>query len=125
MDDSGSVDGADITPFFTALDDWQEYAADWPGLLGSMNYHGDCDESGQFDGADMYPFFDIVTNGCSSSDRGGGSGPSAEDIAELILANVSGGELALVKTTLANRVSQLGDTEEGAFWASVLELLEA
>ena len=53
-------DGADIWPFFVALGDPDEFAAECPNC--NIN-NGDINADGAVDGADIQPFFDLLSGG--------------------------------------------------------------
>lgn len=60
----GPIDAFDIEPFLDIMFDQAQYASDYPGLDGSMIYHGDANCDKAVDAFDIEPFLDALACTC-------------------------------------------------------------
>ena len=66
MTNDGVVDGDDAAAFYNALNYPGQYASDFPGLLGSIVWHGDMDCNSEFNAYDAVPFDYFIDEECTN-----------------------------------------------------------
>jgi hypothetical protein len=144
-----SVGFPDINPFILALNDAQSgssnYAAAFPGLEGSMTYHGDttCDDPPHLGFEDINPFVALVTSGCCDADcpgcsqqdgdgmngmmyEGGEGLPGMlppEELAAQLAANVWPELYPDLVAMVAANIDLQPDEESQAYWQAVYAAL--
>ncbi|MCH8806496.1 MAG: hypothetical protein IH986_10455 [Planctomycetes bacterium] len=121
MNNDDAFNGADIDPFFLAIGDPQSLYEDaFPGLIGSIVFHGDFTCDGLVNGADIDPFFVALGGGTTCR---GFNFMTPEHIAWLIETNVRPDRLERAILLVAEYVNVWARGERRVFWSEVLELL--
>lgn len=132
MQGDWAVGFPDINPFIMALNDvlygTSNYAAAFPGLEGSMAFHGDADCSDVFDSADINPFVARVQTGdCDCGEaRGNGEGADRmppEELAALLAENVAPEQYDALLAVVAAAIDAAPDEEMAAYWQAVYAAL--
>ena len=135
MNNDGTVGFGDINPFILALSSSAGYATAWPGLAGSMVYHGDANCDGTLSFADINPFVALVSAGTCTSCAGengmnrvnwmnegnedDAGAQSPEQLATILGANVAP-ELYDDLLALIGEAAGQQDSDEGAaYWEAV------
>jgi hypothetical protein len=135
MNNDGSVNFFDIDPFLLALftptgNDSSDEA--FPGLLGSMIYHGDfaggtdppCDDALNF--FDIDPFTAAVLAGCCAlcgdTCESFGGGGSAAEAAEALALHAHADHLDALAVMLYTSLDSMAGPQQ-EFWGDVLEIL--
>ncbi|MBL8880061.1 MAG: hypothetical protein JNG88_13160, partial [Phycisphaerales bacterium] len=128
MNNDGQLNNFDIDPFVLALVDPDGYEAEFPGLEGSMVYHGDCNCSTTFNNFDLDPFVDLLSEGCCTTDcepcegfGPGGGESSAQEVAALLADGVATERYDAVLSIISEIAASDEPTAE--FWSEVLETL--
>jgi len=151
LNNDGAVNTFDIDPFVLALssagDGFDDYAAAFPGLLGSVEFHADLNCDGVVNSFDIDAFTLRLTDveewcdeywdeddcpdcACGGRDGGGagreGDGGLGEPaaVAALYGENVAPERLGVVVAAIAELAESYGDTPRGEFWGAVLAELE-
>jgi len=132
MDNSGDVNFPDINPFVVALSNPAQYAALFPGLSGSMVYHGDttCDIPPHFGFEDINPFIALIGKPCTRCGMEGGDAPmggdqplSPEELAKELAANIWPELYADLVAMVAANIELQPDEESQAYWQAVYAAL--
>ena len=125
LDNTGAVDFRDINPFVLALSNPSAYAETFPGIAGSMVFHGDLNCDGTLGLADINPFVLRVTEGCcdpecgSCYDERGGEPLSPQELAALLAANVDSELFDSLVALVAANAAQQDNEEDAAYWEAV------
>lgn len=129
MNNDGAVNNFDIDPFILALSDPAAYVDEFPGLEGSMIYHGDCDCSGMFNNFDIDTFIALVSSACCTADCqpcdsfGHGNGRlNAGQVASILAENVANERFESLLSIVAD-ISDSQNSSDTEFWGAVLEIL--
>jgi hypothetical protein len=138
LDNSGTTNNFDITPFMHALQGPAVYDQAHCGLVGSMDYHADMNCDGLVNNFDITPFIQKITDpgqyevdhpGCEKCATGdealrseGSCDPAA--VAALLEESVDAELMPFLISVGEDIVANSPDDAEAAFWAAVLAELE-
>ncbi len=143
MTNDGVVNMFDIDPFVMVInDELEDYEEDYPGLLGSVNFHADMNCDGDVDYFDVDAFslrlldpeeyceeyYDPETCydcDCAAEESLGGGGGGASELAAAFLEYVDAERLPVIVDAAEELASYHADTPRGDFWAAVVEALKA
>ncbi|MEW6251522.1 MAG: hypothetical protein AB1716_12815 [Planctomycetota bacterium] len=125
MDNSHAVDFNDINPFVQALSYPGDYALAYPGLAGSMVWHGDCTCDGAFNFADINPFVARIGKPCDPNCAGADGPPSAppEQTAEALRTHVRPENRVPLLSIVAQTAMQARSRAVRDYWQAVYEHL--
>jgi hypothetical protein len=143
MDGDGDTNSFDIDPFVMALVDHtlgSDYDLAYPGILGSVEYHGDCDCDGQeeplFNAFDIDAFVLRIVDPCGYQQAYPGCdpcldcesrmrfdqapAPSPADVAALLAESVRPQNYSALLQVAGDLATNLPDLDRAQFWAEVL-----
>jgi hypothetical protein len=130
MNNDWAVDYYDINPFVDALTARATYIANFPGLDGSLDWHGDCYADGEFGYEDINAFVELVTHYICDPDgwQGGeefrGGGDKATAFATLLDTYVTPERHEALLEVVAGAAEYYAeDAELGPLWDDVYALL--
>lgn len=129
MNNSGWVTVADFDPFLMALNDPQLYEQTYPGLEGSILWHGDCNCDGVFDSDDFDEAKDLMARECCTTDclyfncEVDPIGPTPLSTATMLNGAVSAHMRPALFATVMDLAEDSSDPPRAAFWGQVLTLL--
>lgn len=129
MNNDGLLSNFDIDPFVLALATPNDYAAAFPGLEGSADWHGNVNCDTEFDNFDIDPFIELVVAECCTSDCDPCESlappptPTAEEMAAILQETVDFGRIqALIAIIDQALAGYEGDQYD--YWSAVLAALQ-
>ncbi|MBU0638426.1 MAG: hypothetical protein KKB50_06135 [Planctomycetes bacterium] len=128
MNNDWLVNGWDIDPFILALESTEQYALAYPGLGGSVLFHGDLNCDDVLNGFDIEPLIQRLSEGtCSPLCPGepGAGRASPEFVADLLLTYVAAERVPTLIIAVDELITYHGNSSLGQYWAAVLQALLA
>jgi len=129
LNNDNRVDTSDVRPFLLALNYPEDYAETYPGLAGSMVYHGDADCDQDLDQYDQAPFMVLVQRHCCDpecpgcEDQDGLGLPPPEEFAADLAADVSPELYDELLDLITDVINAQEDDSAEEYWQAVYAAL--